>query len=112
MFTNVLSTAFWGRIKKRTLTILKGIRDGVDTTNEIADTDKYFVTLIKPKKLTGKYTDEIRYEHTFETTCIKLSQFINQPVKTLTTREYFSLIQYYNTQNGRRTDPQGRHNRH
>ena len=57
--------------------------------------------MIKPKKLTGKYTDEIRYEHSFETNCIVLSQFINQPVKTLSTKEYFALIGYYNAQNKR-----------
>lgn len=78
--------------------ILQGIIGGYDTDKEIEDTDKYFVSLIRPKKLTGKYTDEIRYEHGFETNCIVLSKFINQPVKTLTTKEYFSLIQFYNTQ--------------
>lgn len=43
-------------------------------------------------------TDEIRYENGFEQNCIILSKFINQPVKTLTTKEYFTLIQYYNEQ--------------
>ena len=59
----------------------------------------YFATMIRPKKLTGKYTDEIRYEHGFENNCIVLGKFINQPVKTLTTKEYFSLIEYFNAQN-------------
>jgi hypothetical protein len=98
IFTNVISTAFWSKIKMRTLKILNGIINDVNTDKEIADTDKYFVSLIRPKKLTGKYTDEIRYEHGFEQNCIVLSKFINQPVKTLSTKEYFSLIQYYNIQ--------------
>jgi len=62
----------------------------------MADNNKYLASLIKPKKLTGKYTDEVRYEHSFEANCITLSKFINQPVKTLTTKEYFALIEHYN----------------
>jgi len=46
--------------------------------------------------LTGKVTDEIRYEQAFEINCVLLSKFINQPVKSLTTKEYFTLIDQYN----------------
>lgn len=84
--------------------ILQGIIDGEDTEKEIEKIDRSFTTFIRPKKLTGKYTDEIRYEHSFEQNCIVLSKFINQPVKTLTVKEYFALIQHYNTEarkNGR-----------
>lgn len=94
--------AFWGKIKQRTLKILEGIIEEKNVDEDIINGDKYFATLIKPKKLTGKYTDEIRYEHGFENNCIVLSKFINQPVKTLTTKEYFSLIQFYNEQQKRR----------
>lgn len=104
IFTNVLSVAFWGRVKARTMKILQGIAEGKDTEKEIEKIDRSFTTFIRPKKLTGKYTDEIRYEHSFEQNCIVLSKFINQPVKTLTVKEYFALIQHYNTEarkNGR-----------
>ena len=79
----------------RAMKILRGIIEGQEVNLE--ETDKYFSTLIRPKKLTGKYTDEIRYEHSFESNCILLSKFINQPVKSLSTTEYFSLIEYYNS---------------
>jgi hypothetical protein len=102
IFTNVLSVAFWSKIKQRTLKILEGIAENKNVDEEILSGDRYFATLIKPKKLTGRYTDEIRYEHGFESNCIVLSKFINQPVKTLNTKEYFSLIQFYNEQQKRR----------
>jgi len=83
-------------MKTRMLKILEGISQNRDTDKEVEIIDKYFATFLRPKKLTGKYTDEIRYEHSFEKNCIVLSRFINQPVKTLNTKEYFALIQYYN----------------
>jgi hypothetical protein len=82
----------------RTLTILKGILNDTNVDEELAKTDRYFATMLRPKKLTGKITDEMRYETGFEQNCIVLSKFINQPVKSLTTTEYFTLIQYYNAQ--------------
>lgn len=85
-------------MKQRTLKVLEGILTDTNMDEEIEKSDKYFSMLIHPKKLTGKYTDEIRYENSFEQNCIVLSKFINQPVKTLTTKEYFTLIQYYNAQ--------------
>jgi hypothetical protein len=54
--------------------------------------------MIRPKKLTGRNNDEIRYDQSFEQNCIILGKFINQPVKTLTTKEYFTLIRFYNEQ--------------
>jgi len=58
--------------------------------------------MISPKKLTGKHNDEINYEQWFDQNCIILGKFINQPVKTLTTKEYFTLIRYYNEQTKKR----------
>jgi hypothetical protein len=85
-------------MKQRTLKVLEGILKNVNVDAELEKTDKYFASLIRPKKLTGKQTDEIRYEQSFELNCIVLSKFINQPVKTLSTREYFTLIGHYNKQ--------------
>ena len=89
-------------MKQRTLKVLEGILNDKNVDDEIDKSDRYFSTLIHPKKLTGKFTDEIRYENSFEQNCIVLSKFINQPVKTLTTKEYFTLIQYFNEQTKKR----------
>lgn len=75
---------------------LEAISSGGDVAHEERETDKYLASLVRPKMLTGKYTDEVRYEHSFEANCIVLSKFINQPVKSLTTKEYFALIEHYN----------------
>lgn len=86
-------------MKQRTVNILRGIVDDEEYDTEQSDTE--FALMIRPKRLTGKFTDEMRYEQGFEQNCIVLSKFINQPVKTLTTKEYFTLIGYYNAQNKR-----------
>jgi hypothetical protein len=99
IFTNVLSTAFWSRIKQRTLKILSAILEDKDI--DVETEDRYFAGMIHPKRLTGKYNDEIRYDNSFEQNCVVLSKYTNQPVKTLTTKEYFTLIQYFNKENKR-----------
>jgi hypothetical protein len=86
-------------MKQRTLKILSGVIEGKEP--DLDTDDKFFASLIRPKKLTGRMTDEIRYDHSFENNCIVLSRFINQPVKTLTTKEYFTLIGYHNAQTKR-----------
>jgi len=84
-------------MKSRTLKILASIIDpSIDPEPEINASDKYFASLIRPKTFTGKDTAELRYDRSFEQNCITLSQFINKPVKDVSTREYFSLIEHYN----------------
>ena len=87
-------------MKNRTLKVLNAILE--DKELDLESEDRYFAGMIHPKRLTGKYNDEIRYDNSFEQNCIVLSKFINQPVKTLTTKEYFTLIQYFNAQNKRK----------
>lgn len=97
IFTNIISLAFWSRLKSRTLKILQGISNpDIDVDKEIEDSNRYFGTLINPKIFTGKMSAELRYDKSFEQNCIELSQFINQPVKHVSAKEYFSLIQHYN----------------
>jgi hypothetical protein len=72
------------------------LTNGGDLDAEEKKTNQYFSSLIRPRQLTGKMTDEVRYEHSFEVNCIVLSKYINQPVKSLTTKEYFTLIEQYN----------------
>jgi hypothetical protein len=86
-------------MKQRILKLLSSIIENKEI--DLESDDKYFASLIHPKRLTGRHSDEIRYEHGFENNCIILGKFINQPVKTLTTKEYFTLIGYYNAQNKR-----------
>lgn len=86
-------------MKQRAVSMLQAIIEDKDYDTE--QSDREFAVMIRPKQLTGKYNDEIRYDQDFEKHCIILSKFINQPVKSLTTKEYFTLIGYYNAQNKR-----------
>jgi hypothetical protein len=112
LFNNVLSVAFWTKMKERSIKIAQAIIDGRDIEDEMSAADKYFSTLISPKKFSGSDNEELKYDKYFEKNCIMLSGFANQSVKTLTTKEYFSLITFYNDKlkDGRRTHSQGRHN--
>jgi hypothetical protein len=112
LFNNVLSTAFWTKMKERSIKICQAIIEGRDIEDEMSAADKYFATLISPKRFSGSDNEELKYDKFFEKNCIMLAGLINQPVKQLTTKEYFSLITFYNdkVKDGRRTHPQGRHN--
>ena len=90
-------------MKARTLKILQSIIDpAVDPEPEIQASDKFFGSLINPKKYTGNDTAELKMEMSFEKICIVLGQFSNKPVKESTTKEYFSLIQHYNKESKKR----------
>lgn len=44
----------------------------------------------------GANNEELRYDKSFEKNCVILGQYYNKPVKECTTREYFTLLEYYN----------------
>ena len=52
--------------------------------------------MIKPKNFIGAGNEELRYDKSFEKNCVILGQYYNKPVKECTTREYFTLLDYYN----------------
>jgi hypothetical protein len=99
IFSNIVSVSFWSRLKLRTLSVLDSIIEGVEVN--LDDTDKFFASLIQPKVFMGPQSVELRYDKGFEQNCIVLSKFTNKPVKNVSTREYFSLIQHYNKQSKR-----------
>jgi hypothetical protein len=111
IFHNVLSTAFWMKMKEKALKMCDSIITGQNIDDEMNAADRYFASLIKPKSFSGKDNMELGYDKSFEKNCIVLSSLTNKPVKDLTTKEYFALIQHYNDNlNGRKSNPQGRHN--
>lgn len=83
-------------MKQRTLKELDALIDGSDPTKDIEDANKFFATLINPPSFSGDDNYELRYDKDFEQNCIVLSEFVRQPVKTLTVKEYFTLVQFYN----------------
>ena len=103
LFHNVLSTAFWAKMKEKALQQADAILTGKNIEEELNAADRYFASLINLKKFSGKDNDELKYDKFFEKNCILLTNMTNQPVKDLSTKEYFSLIQYHNENNGGRT---------
>ncbi len=84
-------------MKQRTLKELDALLDpSIDLTKEHADADRFFATLINPPSFTGEDNYELQYDKDFEQNCIVLSEYTRQPVKTLTVKEYFMLVQYNN----------------
>ena len=93
-FKNVLDNVFWSKQKEKYIKLLQELIDGVDHGAD--DIDRYFASMIRPKNFIGRENEELRYDKSFEKNCIILGQYYNKPVKECTTREYFTLLDYYN----------------
>ena len=65
-------------------------------SKDIQEIDKYMATFIEPKEFIGASSYELKYDADFEKNCIVLSEYTNKPVKILTVKEYFTLLQYHN----------------
>jgi len=69
---------------------------GMDVSKDIREIDRYIAQFIEPKEFIGESSYELKYDRDFETNCIVLSEYANKPVKNLTVKEYFTLLQYHN----------------
>ena len=76
--------------------MLEAIIEDLDNSREIEKIYKYFASLIKPKEFYGNDSAELKYELEFERNCIRLSIHTNKEIKKMSTKEYFSLIDYHN----------------
>ena len=74
----------------------KIINPEIDITERVEKSNRFFASLIRPKDFAGGGNFEVAYEKEFETNCIRLSEYTKQPVKTLTVKEYFSLLEFHN----------------
>lgn len=100
LFHNVLSTAFWSKMREKAMKQCDNVISGIE--EDLSAADRYFSSLVMPKSfMEGK--EELRYDKDFEKNCILLTSLSNQPVKRMSTKEYFALITYYN-EHGRKSD--------
>ena len=53
---------------------------------------------MRVKDFMGKRNEELKYDSDFEMNCIVLGKHSNRPVKESSTKEYFSLIKYFDKQ--------------
>lgn len=95
-FKGVNPAAFWQKQKEKILYELDEIIDEVDLSAEIGRINSYNALQIKPKDFMSDYNDEIKFEKAFEVNCIILSEYANKPIKEMTTKEYFTLLNYRN----------------
>ena len=72
-----------------------------DNSKEIEEVNQYFRSQIKPKKFSGKESIELETERDFERMCIVLQSYTYQKVKTLTVKEFYSLIVFIKEQKPR-----------
>jgi hypothetical protein len=89
------------KLKKLTDAMLTEIIEDVDLSTDIEEVNKWFIAQIKPRKFTGKQSEELKIEQDFERLCIVLQSYTYQPIKKLTTKEFYSLITYIKEQKPR-----------
>ena len=81
---------------------LEAIIDGEDHSGEIEKIDALTRQNTKIKNFYGRESEELKYENDFEAYCIILSEYANQPIKTLSVKEYFALRKYVDEKNRRK----------
>ena len=54
---------------------------------------------MKIKSFYGADNDELKYDKDFEMNCIVLAPYMNQPIKDITTKQYFALLRFVNDKN-------------
>lgn len=91
-----MSVVYWEKQKERIIGQFEEIINPGTGKETIRRIDEYFGSIIKVKNFTGSGNEELKYDQSFEKNCIILSQYSNKPVKNCTTKEYFTLIEYYN----------------
>lgn len=82
----------YSKLKSRILLQLQEVIDGVDNTQEIAEIDKFFFNLRKPKNFSGRESEEIKCDKQFESACIIISQKTNMDAKSMTVLEFYSVL--------------------
>ena len=73
---------------------LDAIIEGKDYTDEIDKIDAVARRGMKIKNFYGNDSDELKYDKDFEMNCIYLAPHANQPIKSLSTKEYFALMKF------------------
>ena len=108
----MLDNVFWTKQKEKTIKQLQSLLDG-KINKEVDSINSYFASMIRPKNFIGTNNEELRYDKSFEKNCVILGQYYNKPVKDSTTREYFTLLDYYNTmlKEQRRAEKKVKHGR-
>jgi len=97
-----MAQGYWRNQKQRVIEELEAIANGEDHSKEIEKIDAMTRHGMKIKNFHGKESEELKYDKDFEAYCIILASHVNQPVKTLTVKEYFALRKYVDDQNKRK----------
>jgi len=71
--------------------------EGEDYSEKIEKIDSITAKSMKIKNFYGANNDELKYDKDYTRNCIILAAHTNQPVKTLTVREYFTLLNEVNS---------------
>lgn len=94
LFNDESDREYYDLLKERTNAILKGIRDGEDNAETVQRLTERVLLHVKPKAFQGKDSAEIRFEKNFEKLCLRLSEYTNQNVKSLTVMAFYNLYEY------------------
>lgn len=85
---------YYAKLKQKSLLTLQMIIDDREVDSAVDELERYFTSMIRPANFTGNDSIEIRYERDFEDLCHSLSSHTNVPVKSMSTKEFYSLIDH------------------
>lgn len=82
----------YSKLKMKIILQLREITENEDNASHIAEIDKFLFSLHKPKKFTGKDSEEVKYDKQFESACMIISQKTNLNAKSMTVLEFYNTL--------------------
>ena len=96
LFDDVRTREYYDIMKRLTMTVLEGIRDGEtdERRQREQDLSDRLVLFVKPKVFTGHDGVEVRHDKDFESMCLAITKETGRDAKLMTVMEYYNAYEY------------------
>jgi hypothetical protein len=90
---------YFSKVKSRTLKILEKIIDNKDNEKTIEELENEIFLIFKPKRFTGKESEEIQYIKQFEEMCYYVTKQSGRDAKKMTVLEFYQAFELIKKEN-------------
>lgn len=102
LFNDSRVKEYFDLLKKRTMEILNGIKDGIAeplATKAVEKLTTLLITYSNPKLFTGSESAEIQFDRQFENLCLVLSEQLHVKPKDYTVLEFYNAFDFVKERN-------------
>lgn len=108
-FTDAKQKEAYDKLKRRTMLVLDGIKNGKDNSQDIEAINLALLSLHKPKSFIGASSVEIKYDKQFESICLAIAQETGLDAKTMTVLQFYNAVEHLKQQADARAKSLNKH---